>query len=204
MGDTSKISTMILYAAFYVGLILMIAAEMFIAFHTHQKNPESNKADKSDKGTKWLLIFNFYICVYISFFMIGDIVPKSISKIKLPFVLSYVGVILMFAGVIIRLIAVFTLKNAFTLGVQTTSTQHLITTGIYHKVRNPAYTGSIVSLIGTSMALRSIIAVTITVVLSLFSYYKRISVEEKALKKCFGEEFLEYEKNTYRLFPYIW
>ena len=46
----------------------------------------------------------------------------------------------MLFGIIVRLVAVLTLKKAFTLNVQTTNEQHLVTTGIYHKVRNPAYT----------------------------------------------------------------
>lgn len=204
MGDTSKFNGLIIYYIFDIALILMIAAEMFIAFYTHQKSSGDNKANKSDKGTKWISIFNFYICVYISFFMVGHVVPKVVFEIKLPIVFSYIGVLLMLAGIFIRLTAVFTLKRSFTLSVQTTNTQHLITTGIYHKVRNPAYTGSIVSLVGTAVALRSIIAVVITLILSIISYYLRIRIEEKALKNCFGEEFLEYEKSTYRLFPYIW
>ena len=71
--------------------------------------------------------------------MVGHIVSGSIRNLKLPVIFSNIGVVLMLVGIMIRLFAVLTLKRVFTLSVQTAETQHLITTGIYNKVRNPAY-----------------------------------------------------------------
>jgi len=34
---------------------------------------------------------------------------------------------------------------------ETTNEQHLIKTGLYHIIRNPAYTGSIISLLGVAL-----------------------------------------------------
>jgi protein-S-isoprenylcysteine O-methyltransferase Ste14 len=88
--------------------------------------------------------------------------------------------------------------------VQTTESQHLITTGIYHQVRNPAYTGSICSLFGTALGLRSILALVVVLLFSMVCYSARIQIEEKALFEHFGREFSDYESHTYRLIPYIW
>jgi protein-S-isoprenylcysteine O-methyltransferase Ste14 len=35
-------------------------------------------------------------------------------------------------------------------------------------------------------------------------YGYRIKIEEKLMEKNFGQEYLEYEKSTKRLIPYIW
>jgi Putative protein-S-isoprenylcysteine methyltransferase len=204
MGDPSRFSNMILFYLFNVALIGMIGAEAFIFFYTFQKNNGTQKISRSDKGTKWLLMINFYICIYISFFMTGHDITEKIRNFKLPVIFSYIGVLFMLIGIVIRLVAVLTLKRAFTLSVQTAETQHLITTGIYQKVRNPAYTGSICSLLGTALGLRNIVAFLIVFLLSLISYSIRIYLEEKVLTMHFGSEFKAYAKNTYRLIPYVW
>ena len=110
----------------------------------------------------------------------------------------------MLFGIIVRLVAVLTLKKAFTLNVQTTNEQHLVTTGIYHKVRNPAYTGSIMSLVGIALSLRNLFATVLALLFSIICYSIRIYVEEAALRERFQDEFKEYTINTFRLFPYIW
>lgn len=204
MFDPSKFSGSILFYMFHIALLLMILAEVFIVIHTRPKYGERGKINKRDKGTKWLLVINFCICIYLSFFMVGNKGWDRLLNTKLPVLCSYAGVLLMLAGVVIRLWAVLTLKRAFTLSVQTSKEQHLITSGIYRKIRNPAYTGSICSLIGTALGLRGLIALVLVVGFSMACYYARIVVEEEALRKHFGNEFTEYEKRTYRLLPFIW
>lgn len=204
MCDISKFPDSASFFMYHIALLLMIAAEAFIVIYTHPKDPGTDKTDKRDRGTKWLLIINFYVCIYLSFFMVGQKGWDSVLNTKLPVVVTYPGIILMLAGIIIRLRAVLTLKRSFTLSVQTSKEQHLITTGIYKKVRNPAYTGSICSLIGTALGLRGGIALAVVLIFSLICYSARISVEEKVLRSHFGNEFTEYEKRTYRLVPYVW
>lgn len=102
------------------------------------------------------------------------------------------------------LIAVFKLKKAFTIAVQTTDSQKLITTGIYHMVRNPAHSGSILSLVGVATAYRSIPGIVLVLLIAIACYSVRIHVEEKALEKQFGTEFEVYKANSWRLIPHIW
>lgn len=203
MFDRSKFPDSASFYLFHLALMIMIAAEVFIVFYTNPKGRSTEKVNKRDKGTKWLLIINFYVCIYVSFFTVGHNGWDYILKTKLPQVVSYFGIGLMLAGIIIRLWAVLTLKRSFTLSVQTSKEQHLITTGIYEKVRNPAYTGSICSLIGTALGLRGMIALAIVLIFSMACYSARIFVEEGALKTHFGDEFAEYEKRTARLIPYL-
>lgn len=204
MGDPSKFSNLVLYYFFHISLLLMIVTEVVIFCYTFQKNGNSQKVTRADRGTKWLLMLNFYVCICVSFYMVSKSVAFNLRNFKLPVPFSYVGVILMLTGIVIRLWAVFTLKRAFTLSVQTAETQHLITCGIYQKVRNPAYSGSICSLVGTALGLRSFLALFIVVLFSVSCYSARIYIEEKALIAHFGKEFLDYENHTYRLIPYIW
>ncbi|QXE18370.1 hypothetical protein B5S50_05695 [Clostridium sp. 001] len=114
------------------------------------------------------------------------------------------GIFLIIAGTIIRAYSVWTLKKAFTLSVQTTSDQHLIQKGFYRYVRNPAYTGSILSLLEIAFSLRNILALLVVLAICVLCYGIRIKVEEKALREQFKEEFEVYCKCTYCLFPFVW
>ncbi|MFR8790596.1 methyltransferase family protein [Gallintestinimicrobium sp.] len=97
----------------------------------------------------------------------------------------------------------FNFKKAFTLNVQISKEQQLITNGMYKFVRHPAYTGSILSLLGVSIALKNIPAILIVAICSFVCYQIRINVEEAVLQKYFKEYNL-YKEKTYKLFPYIY
>lgn len=159
---------------------------------------------KSDKGTLWLVICGWVACLMAVQFW-GSKNAPDILRWQLPHFVFDVGIALVGVGIVIRYIAVFTLKRAFTLSVQTTEKQHLIQKGLYRIVRNPAYTGSIVSLLGTALAFREITGVISVLILCAICYGIRINVEEKALADQFQQEFQDYCKRTkYRLFPGIY
>ena len=191
MGDLNKFQNSFLYYSFHILLICTIASEVFILLFTYQRGKVKTKKHHNDKGTKWLLYINFIICIYISVWFVSQSCPLIIRDKLFPHFLSYVGILL-------------TLKKAFTLNVQTTNEQYLVTTGIYHKVRNPAYTGSIMSLVGIALSLRNLFATVLVLLFSIICYSIRIYVEEAALRERFQDEFKEYATNTFRLFPYIW
>ena len=204
MGDLNKFQNSFLYYSFHILLICTIASEVFILLFTYQRGKVKTKKPHNDKGTKWLLYINFIICIYISVWFVSQSCPLIIRDKLFPHFLSYVGILFMLFGIIVRLMAVLTLKKAFTLNVQTTNEQYLVTTGIYHKVRNPAYTGSIMSLVGIALSLRNLFATVLVLLFSIICYSIRIYVEEAALRERFQDEFKEYATNTFRLFPYIW
>jgi protein-S-isoprenylcysteine O-methyltransferase Ste14 len=123
MGDSSKFANITEYDVFMSALGLLFVSE-FVIWLLASGGSRDHSRKRSDNGTFWLL----------------------------PHVTCYVGIFCIVAGVTIRLAAVLTLKRAFTLSVQTSEDQHLIQTGLYRIVSNPAYTGGIISLLGVSLA----------------------------------------------------
>lgn len=153
----------------------------------------------------WLIIIGWCWCVMAGAFFRSESVPEFMRGYLLPHFSYYIGVVLIVIGVIIRCTAVLTLRHAFTLQVQTTDDQHLIKSGLYYFVRNPAYTGSITSLLGVYLAYRSILGAISVIFVCLLCYGIRIHIEEKALKEQFQEEFEEYCRETkFRLIPGIY
>lgn len=104
-----------------------------------------------------------------------------------------------------RVYAVNYLGKNFTLAVQTTDSQQLVDHGPYSIVRNPAYTGSILSILGLSITSLNPLTIIISLILLVLGYSIRLRVEEKALGNHFGKNYEAYcQKVRYRVFPYIW
>lgn len=161
---------------------------------------------RSDRGTVWLVIIGWYFSIWVDSTLRNPdaAVPSFLNFWLLPYFFLYVGLFFSAAGIVLRYTAVFTLKRAFTLSVQTAGDQHLIQKGLYGIVRNPAYTGSIISLLGFAIAFRNIFGI-IALLIPLLCYALRIRVEEKTLQSHFGKEFETYcQVAKYRLFPGIY
>lgn len=203
MGDITKFNSAIEYYVFNMLLIFLFISEIFIFFYTRSKQNGIKKIDTRDLGTKWLLYLNFVFCLMVSFLCVSQKAPFYIRKMILPNYFVKIGMLIMVCGICIRLKAVLTLKKAFTLNVQISKEQQLVTSGMYKFVRHPAYTGSILSLIGLSIALKNIPAILIVTICSFVCYQIRINVEEAVLQKHF-KEYMGYKEKTYKLFPHIY
>lgn len=177
---------------------------LFTSSRLAQNHNKQNNRSESDNGTVWLIIIGYCSSIYLSYYFISDNIGNTIRQLILPHMFYYLGIFLIVGGAILRDYSVFKLKKAFTLSVQTTDDQHLIKTGPYKYIRNPAYTGSILSLLGIAFSLRSVIAPIAVLLICMLCYGIRIRIEEKALKLQFKNEFDDYCKHTYRLFPFIY
>lgn len=118
--------------------------------------------------------------------------------------LGYLGCLCIACGVMIRLVAVATLKKQFTLNVSIVEKHEIIETGMYRTIRHPAYLGHLASLLGIGLVLGNWVGLTALVVLPLAGILYRIHVEERALLGYFGSAYQAYVSRTKRLLPGIW
>ena len=122
---------------------------------------------------------------------------------RLNVALNYRNMWLSFSGMVAPKVRTGGSESSGIINVQISKEQQLITNGMYKFVRHPAYTGSILSLLGVSIALKNIPAILIVAICSFVCYQIRINVEEAVLQKYFKEYNL-YKEKTYKLFPYIY
>lgn len=186
------------YQLYSYALDILFISEFLIWLFTSSRLVRKKGEKRSDRGSIWIVILGFCASIYVSYYF------REISDLVLPNIFFYIGVIMIILGVIIRDLSVITLKKAFTLSVQVSKNQHLIKTGLYKYIRNPAYTGSIISLVGIAFAFRSVFAPIAVFIICMVCYGYRINIEEKALRNQFKDEFDDYSKKTYKLFPFIW
>ena len=132
------------------------------------------------------------------------------------------GVPLVFAGALFRLWSYRALGSLFTFEVSIKSDHALISSGPYAFVRHPAYTGVVAILLGEQLmqfgagayvpycgiaATPFVVFIYIWRVGSLFtvySLYKRCSVEDEQLRERFGGVWEEYaERVRCKLVPFL-
>lgn len=106
---------------------------------------------------------------------------------------AVMGTVLILVGVIIRL------WSGLYIGGH--KNRELVTKGPYSLVRNPLYTGNLVSALGLMLMTQSLI-VTLVVMLGLsVIYVATIRHEERKLEKLFADDYTLYCQSTPRIIP---
>jgi protein-S-isoprenylcysteine O-methyltransferase Ste14 len=121
-----------------------------------------------------------------------------------PVVWVAVGLIIAWAGMLLRLWAVLALGRFFTTTVVVRAEQTVVTGGPYRFVRHPSYLGVLILLFGFGLALGDLASAVAMVVLPTMGLLWRIKVEEAALRAELGDRYIEYCKGHARLIPGIW
>lgn len=157
--------------------------------------------EKEDRGNRWVLGVFSVIALLIAYF--------SAYTDRVGFwtfdgnTTRWVGVVLLSAGGLLRIIPVFVLKNRFSGLVAIQAEHKLETHGIYGLIRNPSYLGMLVSSLGWVLSFRSLVGVILTATL-LVPLVARIRAEERLLREHFGAEYDAYCARTWRLLPGIY
>jgi protein-S-isoprenylcysteine O-methyltransferase Ste14 len=80
-------------------------------------------------------------------------------------------------------------------------TEGLATGGVFGRVRNPMYLGTVLFYVGLTLATLSL--ATVVVLLIICVYYNMLAnYEEKKLEEKFGSAFLEYKKIVRKWIPF--
>lgn len=117
---------------------------------------------------------------------------------------AYIGILMLFGGLYLRIQAIDELDKFFTNEVRIANDWKLIKTGTYRYIRHGSYTGSILTMLGTSVLFHSWISLFMSFIFLFIVYDYRIRLEEKMLVDFFGENYVEYKKTTKKLIPYIY
>jgi protein-S-isoprenylcysteine O-methyltransferase Ste14 len=118
--------------------------------------------------------------------------------------LFVLGLVLMAAGLAVRLWSIHTLGRFFTVDVRVHPGQTVVDRGPYRWVRHPAYTGLLVFLLGLGLALTNWASLLVLAVLPAAGLLVRIRSEERALLAGLGDDYRRFAETRRRLFPGIW
>ncbi len=176
--------------------ILWVGSEIILA-RTKRSLSTDMRFDKSSLRFLWITItLSVNIGIIISFQRIGYFGNGSQ-------IFPIAGLISIVFGLLIRWIAIFSLKHQFTVDVSIKQDHRIIRKGIYRFVRHPAYAGSLISFFGLGLCFANYFSILIIFLPICSAFLYRIHVEEKALIDNFGDEYINYCASTKRLIPGI-
>lgn len=114
---------------------------------------------------------------------------------------SIAGFLIFFSGIFIHFAGIHTLDKQWSTEVVINKDHKLIDTGIYAVIRNPIYAGMLLEVFGLGLAMSNWRSLLMILIPNLFSFGYRIFVEEKMLRKQFGDAYIQYARKTKRLIP---
>lgn len=169
-------------------------SELLINILTRSRKTVSNSYDQNSLTKMWIVIITSIVAgVFIAF------TYPMFNETE-----YFLGVVLILSGLLLRFIAIFSLKSFFTADVSIHHDHRLKTDGIYKRVRHPSYTGSLLSFLGLGLTLGNWISLVIIFIPVLAAFLYRIKIEEKVLKNNFKGEYVEYQGKSKKLIPYIY
>ena len=123
---------------------------------------------------------------------------------SMPHGVRVAAVLVMVAGLAVRWGAIVSLGRAFSVNVAIHAGQRLHRTGLFGVVRHPSYTGMMLVFVALGLRMQSWGALGIVVLVPLAALLYRLRVEEAALGRAFGAEYVEYCRTTKRLVPGVY
>jgi len=114
------------------------------------------------------------------------------------------GLTLALAGVALRGWAILTLGRYFRREVTIEPGQTIIRRGPYRLLRHPSYAGLLLIYGGFDLALGSWVSAAVAALVMFAGMLPRIRVEEQALERAFGPDYISYANATARIIPYLW
>jgi len=167
-----------------------------LSFRRHRAIPSRDR----DQGSLFALKAAHVIRLagmLVGFLGIGRIAGAGAS-------LQLSGLGLMFAGITFRWTAIHALGVFFTGRVQIREGHTLIRTGLYSRLRHPAYAGSLLAYCGLGLAFSNWWALACSLVPYLVAIGYRIHVEEAVLRETFGPAYAQYARTTKRIIPWVY
>ena len=175
-----------------------VVSEVGIAVATRTRRSDGNVQDRGSQLLLWVVILaSITVCESIRYTVRAAMFGRAHWL-----VLASIAVLVL--GLAIRWTAILTLGKSFSANVAIRETQTVHRTGLFRVVRHPSYSGLLLVFVAIGLHTRNWIAFGIVLVPVVVAMMYRIHVEEIALRKAFGEEYVAYSRVTKRLVPWVY
>ena len=146
---------------------------------------KQGKLDPRNK-TVFAIVFFGMSLILSSWFFMGMADPWHVD---IPAVFSWLGIALIVSGSVIAFAGVFQLRGLENI-------DHLVTDGVFARIRHPIYTGFILFILGWVTYFGALATLIVGVVAIINILYWR-HLEENKLNSDYGEAFRQYRKHTW-------
>ena len=152
-----------------------------------------------DRGTRVL------ITAMLGAAILAALAARSlVPELRMPAPPRIAGVVVMWAGLGLRVWAIASLGSGFRTTVEVEPGQAVVSGGPYRWVRHPSYTGLLLIVAGLGAALGNWLSLAACLLLPLPAIVWRIHVEEAELNRVLGQAYRTYQAGRARLIPRLW
>jgi protein-S-isoprenylcysteine O-methyltransferase Ste14 len=170
-----------------------------------RKVKKTEKTEVDFSKIRWLVLW--IVVLFIVFFRTAQ--PSSLFHI-FPCQnawmdcngIQLLGAILSIVGLVIAMVARYTLSTNWSSNIDIKKDHELKTDGIYAYARHPIYTGISSMALGTVLVYQSLGSLIIAILVILFFIYK-MKNEEALLMEHFPKAYTAYRKRTKAIIPFI-
>jgi protein-S-isoprenylcysteine O-methyltransferase Ste14 len=161
---------------FLVSLMVRLAYELLK--EAHKINPASKPI--------FIVVFSAMCILWASWF---SLCPADPYKLNFPESIRSIGLAVLILGTLLAVGALIQLR-----GVE--NIDHLVTTGLFRKIRHPMYLGFVSWLLGWSIYHSGMISLLFSLIGIISVLYWR-HLEEKRLEVQFGDGYQQYRRTTW-------
>ena len=151
------------------------------------------KIDKTDFLIPPFALFYFYTVFAAAF----DLPFVRTEEFFHSEVISWVGVMLCLAGLILLLLSLVSFGKSFRVGIDVDHSDKLVTTSLFAFSRNPIYLAFAFVLLGQFLVFPNWILL-VYLAAGSWLFHRQVLREEEFLRKHYGQEYAEYCKRVRR------
>jgi protein-S-isoprenylcysteine O-methyltransferase len=159
-------------------------------------------AQSADAGSLGVLIGLQWLGLALNFALAAFVPGAALTW--MPRAVFAAGIALMLLGVALRVLAVWTLGRYFTRHVAVASDQPVVERGLYRHIRHPAYSGTLLTMLGLGLASGNAAGLAVLMAGTLAGHLYRVRVEEAALVRAIGAPYRAYQQRTWRFIPWVY
>ena len=165
----------------------MVLVRVLLMRRTGIKAMNFGRIDKKDFFIPPFALFYFYLVFAAAF----DFPTVSRQELFHSKTVSWAGVLLCLAGLLLMLLSLVSFGKSFRVGIDTDNPDKLVTSGIFTFSRNPIYVAFWFVLLGQFLLFSNWILL-IYIFAATWLFHRQVLREEEYLRSRYGQQYAEY------------
>ena len=182
--------------------VAVVVGEIVATYLGHARDAEGRGAAmRQDRGTRLVIGLAAYLSIAAALAIARQ--PRLRDYANNWWTLG-LGLAIVLAGAGLRDWAIVSLGRYFRRVVTIEPGQRIVRRGPYRVLRHPSYAGLLLIFAGFGLTFGSWLSAAVALLIVFAGMLPRIRVEEAALARAFGPEYVDYTKSTARVLPHVW
>ncbi len=135
------------------------------------------------------------------FFFFGSLLELLLTSKSINYFFVLAGIIIFSLGFLLRKRVIKTLGPIWSINIEISDDQYLITDGPYALCRHPNYLAILMEVVGFCFIANSFYTLAVTLIVYIPIMMIRIKIEERVLENKFGSKYKDYSKSTPLIVP---